>query len=299
MPSFAKAMLRPALLCMLVLGAAALPAAAQSGADLSLRVSTLEEQIRQLNGQVETLNHRLRILEQQLGAAQGAGSSATYNGTPGGAAPMDMSGDYAPGQQGQAGPGAPPKVLGQLPGEGQGLDLSGAFGGDPSSVRPDQNGNISILEGDGQNAGTGPAGGSGQGSQAMLSPSGDPRDDYDAAYDYILRGEFGAAQQAFRQFLKRHPKDDLAGNAQYWLGEALFAQGQYRDAADAFLAGYTDYPKSAKAPDSLYKLGMSLKELGQTEAACATFSEISNTFPDAPQTVLERTRSEMEKSGCS
>lgn len=294
MPSLPKAALRPTLLALFLAGAA-LPAMAQSGADLSLRISTLEEQVRQLNGQVETLEHRLRQLEMQLGAASGSNSSATYNsgqsGQDVGAPPMDMSGDYGafpPGQPDQGG----------QPGTGRPLDLSGALGGDPTSLPQDPSGNVSILEGEGQNRTTPPSAGPGQGPQAMLSQSGDPQDDYDAAYGYVLRGEFGAAQSAFRQFLQAHPGHELAGNAQYWLGESLYAQGQYRDAADAFLAGYTDYPESSKAPDSLYKLGMSLKELGQADAACATFAEIDRTFPDAPQTVLERARSEMDKSGC-
>jgi tol-pal system protein YbgF len=301
MSAFPKAVLRPALLSFLLLAAAAFPAGAQTAADLSLRISTLEEQIRQLNGQVETLNHRVRQLEMQLGAGMGdSGSSATYNsGATAGSAPMDFSGDVSGQQQPGQHLGTPPQILGQLPGNGQALDLSGALGGDPSAVQQDMNGNISILEGEGQNFNTGPTAGPGQGPQALLTPGGDAQDDYDAAYGYILRGEFGPAQQAFEAFLQRHSGHELAGNAQYWLGEALFARGQYREAADAFLSGYTDYPQSTKAPDSLYKLGMSLKELGQTEAACATFSEISRTFPNAPQTVVERTRAEMEKSGCS
>ena len=80
-----------------LLAASALPAAAQSAAELSMRITTLENQIRQLNGQVETLNHRVRQLE--LGLPD---SSATYGASgDGGAPPMDGSGDYvAPGGQG-------------------------------------------------------------------------------------------------------------------------------------------------------------------------------------------------------
>ncbi|ESR26172.1 tol-pal system protein YbgF [Lutibaculum baratangense] len=283
-------MLRSTLAAAFLCGAA-LPASAQSAADLSYRLSTLEEQIRQLNGQVETLNHRVRQLEQQLSA--GGGSSATYNsGSDRGAPPMDMSGEYGVGGNNIAGPGAPPAILGQVPATGPNLDLSGAFEG-PSPVQQGADGSVSIQEGGGRYGGA-DAGG----QQAFLPPGGTPQDDYDTAYGYILRGEFAPAQQAFGAFLQRHPDDELAGNAQYWLGEALFATGRYREAADAFLAGYTEYPRSAKAPDSLYKLGMSLKELGQADAACATFSEISRTFPNAPQAVLERTRSEMERSGC-
>jgi tol-pal system protein YbgF len=185
-------------------------------------------------------------------------------------------------------PGAPPQNLGQVP--GQPLDLSSALGQPLPESQQQQTLGAPTL-------GT-PVQGGQQNPQLVLAPSSDPKDAYDLSYGYILRGEFDLAEASFKQFLTQFPNDPLAGNAQYWLGESLFARGSYRDAADAFLKGYSDYPASAKAPDSLYKLGMSLKELGQAEAACSSFSEIARRYPNAPQAVRERARSEMQKSGC-
>lgn len=127
---------------------------------------------------------------------------------------------------------------------------------------------------------------------------GDPKQLYETAYGYLLQQDYGAAEAAFNEFLKSHPNDQLAGNAQYWLGETYFVRSQYKAAAAAFLKGYESYRQSPKAPDSLLKLAMSLDRLGQREAACSSFSELNAQFPSAPQHVRERAASERKRVGC-
>ena len=111
-----------------------------------------------------------------------------------------------------------------------------------------------------------------------------PKQLYETAYGYLLQRDYGAAEAAFEDFLRRHPNDPLAGNAQYWLGESLYVRGQYRAAAGAFLKGYQTYSRSAKAPENLLKLAMSLQRLGQKDAACSSYSELATKFPSAPTT---------------
>jgi len=125
-----------------------------------------------------------------------------------------------------------------------------------------------------------------------------PKQLYETAYGYLLQRDYGAAEAAFDEFLRRHPNDPLAGNAQYWLGESLYVRGQYRAAAGAFLKGYQTYAKSAKAPESLLKLAMSLQRLGQKDAACSSFSELTTKFPSAPSHVKTTAQTERQRAGC-
>lgn len=129
-------------------------------------------------------------------------------------------------------------------------------------------------------------------------PAGTPQVQYDFGIDLLKKGQFPQARDAFKQFLVQHPKDTLAGNAQYWLGETYYAQGQYKDAADSFLKGYTTYSKSTKAPDSLLKLGMTLVQLKQKDAACATFGQLKEQFPNASPAIVARNKQERQKAGC-
>lgn len=134
--------------------------------------------------------------------------------------------------------------------------------------------------------------------QAGLSQSGNPKQLYETAYGYLMQRDYGAAQAAFEDFLTRYPNDSLAGNAQYWLGEAYFVRGQYKAAAGAFLKGYQSYSGNARAPDSLLKLAMSLDRLGQKDAACSSYAELTTKFPNAPQNVKMRAKSERQRVGC-
>lgn len=124
------------------------------------------------------------------------------------------------------------------------------------------------------------------------------KQDYETAYGHLLRQDYGAAEAAFEEFLKSHPSDELAGNAQYWLGETHFVRGNYKSAAGAFLKGYQTYAKSNKAPDSLLKLAMSLDRLGQKDAACSSFSELVSKFPEAAGHVKEKAAAEQRRLKC-
>ncbi len=130
------------------------------------------------------------------------------------------------------------------------------------------------------------------------APSVPPREAYEKAYGYLLVQDYGAAEAAFSDFVIKHPKDKLAGNAQYWLGESHYVRGNYRAAANAFLKGFKTYKRSAKAPDSLLKLAMSLSRLNQKDSACATFLELTKRFPSAPTHVTRRSAAERQRAGC-
>lgn len=133
---------------------------------------------------------------------------------------------------------------------------------------------------------------------ASIQPSGDARTDYERAYGSILSGDYDTAEAGFRQFLSAYPNDELAPDAQYWLGESLFVRAQYRDAANEFLAGYKAYPKSGKAPDALLKLGLSLAGLGERDAACSTFAAVLKQYPDASNALRQRIKVEQSSAGC-
>src|SRR5262249_8319215 len=134
--------------------------------------------------------------------------------------------------------------------------------------------------------------------QAMLPPTATTKDEYDLAYGYLLRKDYALAEESFRAFMRRHPGDRLAPQANYWLGESLFQRQSYRDAAESFLTVSTKYEKSGKAPDALLRLGQSLAALKEKEAACATFVEIGRKYPRASAGVRQGVEREQKRVGC-
>ncbi len=78
-----------------------------------------------------------------------------------------------------------------------------------------------------------------------------------------------------------YPASTLRGNAQYWLGEAHYAQLDFRTALTEFQRVLDDYPRSNKIPDALLKIGYSHDELGNTDSARQALLRVVREFPDA------------------
>ena len=61
---------------------------------------------------------------------------------------------------------------------------------------------------------------------------GDNRDtivaEYESARALLEQGNYDLAEKAFGNFVGTHPKDELAGAAQYWLGVTYFVRDQHR-----------------------------------------------------------------------
>jgi tol-pal system protein YbgF len=245
--------------------------AAISAADAG-RLDSIETQIRALAAQLEQVQEQVRALGGRGGA---------------------LSGPPAASVAGEPGPGPAPPGRPQLDAPPPRTERTG-FGAvtvAPDEGRKDEIGRILEPSAQGsQVAAAGPPGG----APAEVSP----KQLYETAYGYLLQRDYGAAEAAFDDFLRRHPNDPLAGNAQYWLGESLYVRGQYRAAAGAFLKGYQTYSKSAKAPENLLKLAMSLNKLGQKDAACSSFQELATKFPSAPPHVKTTAQAERQRAGC-
>lgn len=232
-------------------------------ADAQSRLGEIEEQLRSLTGRVEELSHRVDQTAQDLQNFKSDVDLRFQDMRQGGAAPAPGAGPVQePGDVPQGG-GAPTR-----------LTPPGAAPAAPAAAQQSS------------------------AAPTVTLPTGTPQVQYDFAIDLLKRGQFPQARDGLKQFLAEHPKDALAGNAQYWLGETYYVQGQYKDAADSFLKGYTTYAKSPKAPDSLLKLGMTLSQLGQKDAACATFGQLKEQFPQAAPAVVARNKLERQKAGC-
>lgn len=106
-------------------------------------------------------------------------------------------------------------------------------------------------------------------------------DIYKQGMTAINAGNNEEAAQKFTALMTKYPEHKLAGNAQYWLGEAYYAQKDYAKAAVAFGKGLEKYKDGNKGADSLLKLGMSMRELGKKDEACTAFKTLPTEFPKA------------------
>lgn len=126
----------------------------------------------------------------------------------------------------------------------------------------------------------------------------DPKAAYNDAYNLLKQLKYEQAEVALQDFLQKYPDHELAGNAQYWLGETYYVRGLYEPAAVAFATGFKKYKKSTKGADNLLKLGLSMQQLGKEKEACTAFKNLKKEFPKASDLLLSRAKKESNKLGC-
>lgn len=270
-----------------------LPRLAQAG---DPRVNQLQEEIRRLNGTIEDLNFQMLQMQEQMRKMQEDNEFRFQQ--------LEGSGpasDNSRAERSQAAPrpaeGRTARNGGQNTVEGVIADDGGSRGAPPrqlGEIKVDKGGNVTSSQ-PAAEPGTGARDGT---SVAALPPADSADELYRNAYQFILSGDYGTAEQEFRDHIARFPNDAKAADANYWLGEALLGQQKYRDAAEVFLNASKKYPKAGKAPDMMLKLGVSLSALKQRDVACATYAEVLKRYPSASDAFKKRVKEEQSSSSC-
>src|SRR6266850_2378400 len=103
-----------------------------------------------------------------------------------------------------------------------------------------------------------------------------------AAYQKLVQGQPAKARDLLQDFLNRYPKDELAANAQYWLGETYYSEKKWNDAIVEFQKVLKEHKGSDKVPDALLKIGMSFQAQGDCQNALLFFDEVGQAHKTAP-----------------
>ncbi len=262
-------------------------------AQLTIRIQQLEGELRSMNGQIEDLNQTVNQLKQRIDRltsdlefrigelekkAEQAPATATAS-----AAPATAPAGNAPAGNAPAATAAP----------AAGAAAGGAFvpGQEPRPLTPPTAGSAP--------AASAPAASAAAAPPRVQLPQGNARTQYTYAFEFVQKQDYVSAEQALKAFIQAHPNDDLAGNAQYWLGETFYVRGNYGVAAEQFLTGYQKYPKNSKAPDNLLKLGLSLANTGKTREACAAYGRFEKEYPQAAAFLKSRVNEEQKRLKCT
>lgn len=100
-----------------------------------------------------------------------------------------------------------------------------------------------------------------------------------AAYSDYSRGNFDLAASEFKQYVETYPSSELADNAQYWIGEILYAQKKLPEAVVEFEKVKAINPNGDKTTVALYKRGLILLEMDKKDDAVAQFLTIFKEYP--------------------
>jgi tol-pal system protein YbgF len=102
---------------------------------------------------------------------------------------------------------------------------------------------------------------------------------YRKSFEALRAGRHEEAEQGFKEFLRAYPSHDLADNSQYWLAECYYDRKDFAQAVREFRRVIERYPSGNKVPDALLKVGFSYLALGSTEAGRQTLAQLQRSYP--------------------
>ena len=127
-------------------------------------------------------------------------------------------------------------------------------------------------------------------SQTPASTAAEEKAAYDRAFQSLKDLRYADAAEKFQSFLDRYPNSEYSDNAQYWLGESYYVTRNYDIALTAFQELMDRYPDSPKVPDALLKMGYTHYELKQWDSARAALTQVQDSYPNTTLARLAESR---------
>jgi tol-pal system protein YbgF len=232
---------------------------ANSGA----RLDTMSTQVQGLSDNLEEIKSRMGKLNQQMVDLQNTMQSVDAK-VSGGAAPPATNTSGAP--------------------SGSASNSNAPNGGFPTTTYS-SNGSVSP-------GATGPGG-------APVSSGPAPSADtlYSNGLRDITSGKYDLARSEFQDYLRFYANTDLAGNAQFYLGEIAYSQKNYDLAISEYDKVMTGYPRSFKVAPARLKKALANIELNQKATGVRELREIVKKYPGTEED--RRARAKLKEMGAS
>jgi tol-pal system protein YbgF len=129
------------------------------------------------------------------------------------------------------------------------------------------------------------------GAVAPAQPQAPPVQDlYQSAYRDYTSARYDVAMGEFGDVIKYYPQDDLAGNAQFYLGEIAYRKGDYPTAIKNYDAVLEQFPGSPKAPAAQLRKGQAELDSNQRDAGIRDLRSLIQRYPDTPEATQARSK---------
>lgn len=226
--------------------------------DMLQRIDGLQNEVRQLRGEIERLNHeqgnlakRQRDLyldtDRRLQSLESGGGSGLESLLPG------ASGDAA------AEAGTPP-TAGEPTGTEEVAPLTEAPAPEVNTV-----------------------------NQRAQAKAGE-KEAYDEAYDTLMAGNNQLAVERFDAYLNTYPDGPFSDNALYWRGEAHYVSREFDAAVASFNDVIGQFPDSSKIPDARLKIAYAYYEQGKQDESKAALETLVQEHPQSTAARLAQRR---------
>lgn len=106
---------------------------------------------------------------------------------------------------------------------------------------------------------------------------------YQEAFDLLRNLRYDKSIVSFRKFLQAYPDGRYAHIAQYWIGEANYAQRHFKEAITDYQVLIKRYPASPKLAEAMLKISYSYYELNDLHKADLNLTRLIKTYPDSTE----------------
>jgi tol-pal system protein YbgF len=103
-------------------------------------------------------------------------------------------------------------------------------------------------------------------------------------------GQYQLAVQSFQEFLQYYGDSELASNAQFYIAECYYSQGDYKKAVEEYNKCIEQYPKGNKVAAAQLKKGYALLALDKQSAGIRELRSLIQRFPSSREADLARQR---------
>lgn len=133
----------------------------------------------------------------------------------------------------------------------------------------------------------------GSGPGGAIGPNGQPagpaanvpplQDTFQAGLRDFNGARYSVAQGEFQDVVQYYPQDDLAGQAQFYIGEIAYHQKDYDNAVKAYNAVLEGFPDSSKAAAAQLHKGYAELEEGRRSSGVEELRSLIKRHPQSPE----------------
>ncbi len=139
-----------------------------------------------------------------------------------------------------------------------------------------------------------PQGGGQPGPGASGAPAANAapplEDTFQAGVRDFNSAKYNVAQGEFQDVIQYYPNDDMAGQAQFYLGEIAYRQQDYTNAVKAYNAVLEGFPSINKAPAAQLHKGLSLLAMNKRNPGIEELRALIHKHPQSPEAAQARTK---------
>ncbi|MFH1653865.1 MAG: tol-pal system protein YbgF [Pseudomonadota bacterium] len=104
---------------------------------------------------------------------------------------------------------------------------------------------------------------------------------YQSALDKVDKAQYLDAITTLKSFIKKYPKSDLTGSAQYWIAESYYSLRDWRRAIKEYQIFITKYPGNEKVSNAILKQGFAFTKLNLLDEAKLFLNKVLKDFPSS------------------